>query len=155
MDVLEFYKYSMDYLKSSSLGWAAEYVVIIVLIAIAIYIVSFLFYSKPIIKLKNDIASIIKGGATKLNEANESPYDEIFRTNKYISFFIMGYFYSMSLFVFLYSLVFFSIGMEFGVGKDILWYKQLILIGFGFLMIMFSRLMRVQADKELYKLKRK
>ena len=153
MDTLEFFKFSIDYLKNSGFGTLTEYIVIVTLIATSVYIVSWLFYSKPVTKLRGDIANILRSGAAKLSEENQSPYDEKLKTNKYIIFFIIGYFYSMSAVMFLYSLVFFSIGVEFGIEKDISWYKQFISIGFGCLIIVFSRLMKVQADRELYKFK--
>ncbi|QKI88730.1 hypothetical protein [Thiomicrorhabdus xiamenensis] len=151
MDTSEFFIFILEYVAKSEYSWIANWAAIVVLVSTTIYIFFNIYYSVPITKFKKDLTKIFNFGKAKLKDVNSSPYDEKLLNNKYFVYFSVGYFYTITFFSILYSIVFFLIGFEVGTNIDLLWYKQLIAIFIGFIFLFISRLFKVQGDKELHK----
>ncbi len=153
MEGLEISKYYLEFLKGTELRWLAIYIAAAMLTATAISYFALLFYSKPVIKLRSDIKQIFLNLAAKLKEEMTSPYAKKIEDNKYLSVFIIGYFYSASIILLFHFIVFILIAAEVGINTNIIWYKQLLSLCFGFLMLCCSILMKSQGDKLHFKLK--
>ncbi len=121
----------------------------VLIFAVTFFIVISIYYATPVQRAVKAILQQISRLIEHRIQNDQSPYDHVFRGNRIAIALVCTMLYSMAILMAAYGsgIVFLS------AGDGILWYKKLIGILVGVAVIYFARILKVDGDKELYRLR--
>jgi len=150
LDIFQFVNQSVS---ESKWAWLAESSAVIILLISTLAISSSLIYSRPVQRFWRDIKCLLGSLTEKANEMNESPYDRKIEESPAIAWFMIGWFYLMCAMMFIYGLPFAFIFSGIYGPEELPISKRLIALGATLTMWFFGRLLKVEGDKLLYKIR--
>jgi len=151
--MLSLFKFVLEWLSSSRWAWAAELSLLLILGFTTLLIIARVIYTKPVQRLWKDIKRILNIGLSKVREANSSPYDKSFEDSRFLSWVMVIWFYTMAIFVVVYSIPFFLFFSGYFGTTDVPIYNRILSLGIMLALWFFARLLKVQGDKLLHKLR--
>ena len=149
--MLDIFKLVYNSISESKWAWLAESSAAIILLTSTLAISSSLIYSRPVQRFWADIKYLFGSLTEKAKEMNKSPYDRKMEENPAIAWFMIGWFYLMFAMMVIYGLLFAFISV-YGP-EELLISKRLVALGVTLTMWFFGRLLKVEGDKLLYKIK--
>lgn len=155
MDNVGLLKFTLQWVASSRWAWVADISLLLILTFTTVFILSRIVYSPPVQRLWEDVKRLSLAGMRKVRKASSSPYDKKFENSKTVAWITIAYCYSMSFIVLLVGMPFFMIGTGVIAPDDLPFYKRLVALGIGAALWFFARLLKVQADRGLHKLRKK
>ncbi len=122
---------------------------LIIAISVSIFVISKVYCSPTVQRMSADLFKLFKRIKNAMGEAAKSPFQNKYKDHPVIVKFVIGFLYFISLWLLIYGVgIIFLASMD-----DILWYKRLVGLLFGFATIYFSFVLKADGDKELYKLR--
>jgi hypothetical protein len=118
---------------------------------VTVLVVASVVYSKPVQKLIGDLRQLASKLFHIAGEASKGPYDVKLEDSRVGSWFLIVFFYAFAVLVFIYAFPFLMIFTGALGPDDLPFYKKVMALGFGFVVVFVARLQKVQADRLLHK----
>lgn len=153
--MLETFQFVFSWIAESRWAWVAEASALLVVIVTTVVIVASGLYSRPVQRLLSDLRRMSLFVAAWARGASASPYDRKLEDIRVVAWSMVLWYYLVGAVMFLYGVPFVLIFSGLFGPEGLPFYKRLIALAVAFAIWFFGRLMKVEGDKLLYKLRSK
>lgn len=150
MDVTSLIKLVIPYLERSGMSTLVAVCASAILIASTIFVVAWIIDQRSTKNLFRSLLYIVDFSVKRLRHLNKSPYDDGIINSKAFRLIEFSYMYFMFFIFFVFGVGTITIGL---FGKSNVWWGNIIVILIGVLIIIFSRFIKISADKAHYRFK--
>ena len=153
--MIETFQFVFSWIAESRWAWVAEVSALVLLAVTTVVIVAAGLYSRPVQRLLSDLKKISLVVAARARDASASPYDRNPEDIRLVAWCIVVWYYLVGAVMFLYGMPFILIFSGFYGPEGLPFYKRFIALAVAISIWFFGRLMKVEGDKLLFKLRSK
>jgi|SRR5699024_314896 len=150
MDVPSLINLVIPYLERSGMSTLVVVCASAILIASTVFVVAWIIDQKSTKNLFRGVIYIVDFSVKRLHHLNKSPYDSEIINSKIFQVIEFSYLYFTLFIFFLFGVGTIIIGL---FGEANVWWGNIIVICIGVLIIIFSRFIKISADKAHYRFK--